>query len=159
MENKLLGAGTDAAGFCLQDADEKEVCLSDFKGKWVVLYFYPKDNTPGCTVEAMDFSKLKDDFEKENAVILGVSKDSCKSHQNFIDRMGLTIKLLSDPDSAVQKLYGVWKPKKLMGREFFGTIRTTFLVAPDGKISHSWFKVSAMGHAGKVLEKLKEIKQ
>lgn len=149
--------GQDAPGFCLPDADEQKRCLRDYRGKWVVLYFYPKDGTPGCTLEAMDFSRLKDRFESQNAVILGVSKDTCQSHQKFIDRRALTILLLSDPDAHVQKDYGVWRPKKMMGREFLGTVRSTFLVDPRGKVSKVWDGVRARGHAEAVLAALKQL--
>ena len=157
MTDDLLSAGTSAPDFCLQDAYEKETCLRDFTGKWVVLYFYPKDNTPGCSLEAMDFSRIKDEFEKENAVILGVSKDSCKSHQDFIDKKRLTIMLLSDMDAEVQKKYKIWKPKKFMGREFLGTVRSTFLIDPKGKISKTWLDVKVKGHAEEVLSEVKKL--
>lgn len=134
----------------MKDADGKNVCLKDYRGRWVVLYFYPKDLTPGCTLEALDFSTLKKDFEKKNAVILGVSKDSCESHQKFIDKKKLTIRLLSDPDSMIQKKFGVWRLKKFMCKEFTGTIRTTFLINPTGKIKKIWEKVKVRGHASEV---------
>ena len=158
MENTSISIGDSAPDFCIPDAYENKRCLSDFKGKWIVLYFYPKDNTPGCTLEAMDFSDLKEAFEKENAVILGISKDSCKSHQDFIDKKSLTITLLSDADSEAQKKYGVWKPKKLLGREFLGTVRSTFIINPEGKISKMWDKVSVSGHAVEVLNEIKKLK-
>ena len=144
--------GDKAPEFTLKDTHGKDVSLKDFKGKNVVLYFYPKDNSPGCTIEAIDFSKLKSEFEKANAVILGVSKDSCESHQKFVDKQGLTITLLSDPDHKVQDSYDVWKPLKFMGREYLGTQRSTFLIDKTGKIARSWEKVSAKGHAQEVLD-------
>ncbi len=149
--------GKEAPGFTLKDSSERDVSLGDFRGKNVVLYFYPKDNTPGCTMEAMDFSSLKDEFGKSGTVILGVSKDTCESHQKFIDSKGLTIVLLSDPDAMVQKLYGVWKPKKFMGREFLGTVRSTFLIDREGVMRHSWRGVKVKGHAKDVLEKARAI--
>ena len=106
------------------------------------------------TIEAIDFSKYKAQFKKANAVILGVSKDDCKSHQKFIDAQKLTITLLSDPETAVQKLYGVWGKKKFMGREYMGTLRTTFLIDPKGKIAKIWENVSVKGHAEDVLNAL-----
>jgi thioredoxin-dependent peroxiredoxin len=151
--------GIEAPGFCIKDAYENEVCLKDYTGKWVVLYFYPKDRTPGCTMEALDFSQLKADFEKEDAVILGVSSDSCQSHQDFIDKEKLTIRLLSDPDAKVQKNYGVWKPIKVLGKEFLGTARTTFIIGPDGKIAKTWQKVNPISHAKEVLDGLKNIRE
>ena len=155
MEEYILVEGVKAPEFNLQDAYGKEHRLSDYFGKWVVLYFYPKDNTPGCTLEAIDFSRLKNDFEKYNAVILGVSKDSCVSHQKFIDSKGLTITLLSDSDASIQKIYGVWKPKKFMGKEFLGTMRTTYLIDTKGDITKRWDKVNPLGHAKNVLEEIK----
>lgn len=98
-----MNQGDNAPDFTLKDANEKDVSLSDFKGKNVVLYFYPKDNTPGCTIEAIDFSALKQEFANNDTVVLGISKDTCSSHQKFIDKQGLTINLLSDPDASVQK--------------------------------------------------------
>ena len=149
--------GVEATGFCLQDAYEKQVCLKDYVGKWVVLYFYPKDNTPGCTLEAIDFSGLKEEFKSLDAVVLGVSRDSCESHQKFIDKKGLTITLLSDPEAEVQKSYGVWGSKKFMGKEIFGTKRTTYLLGPDQKIMRVWPKVTVKGHAREVLESIREL--
>lgn len=150
----MLKEGQKAPDFKLQDTNESDIKLSDFKGKWVVLYFYPKDNTPGCTIEAMEFSALKKDFKKLNATVLGVSKDSCASHQKFTEKKDLTINLLSDPESRIQKLYGVWQKKKFMGREFMGTVRTTFLINPQGDIENIWNNVKAKGHAQAVLEAL-----
>lgn len=152
----MVKEGNKAPAFSLKDNTEKIHKLSDYKGKWVVLYFYPKDNTPGCTLEAMDFSALKDKFKKKKAVILGVSKDSCESHQKFIDKKRLTITLLSDPDHKVQEKYGVWRPKKFMGREFLGTVRSTFLIDPNGKIQKIWDNVRTKGHAQAVLDALSE---
>ena len=150
----MFKQGETAPDFTLQDQDGKNVSLKDFKGKHVVLYFYPKDDTPGCTIEAIDFSKFKEQFKKANAVILGVSKDNCKSHQKFIDKQKLTITLLSDPETAVQKLYGVWGKKKFMGREYMGTLRTTLLIDPKGKIVKVWENVRVKDHAEDVLNAL-----
>lgn len=150
----MIKEGQKAPDFTLQDSVENNIKLSDLKGKWVVLYFYPKDMTPGCTIEAMEFSFHKKEFEKLNAIVLGVSKDSCASHQKFTEKKELTINLLSDPDSRIQKLYGVWKPKKFMGREFLGTVRTTFLISPDQTIKKIWNEVKAKGHAEAVLKEL-----
>lgn len=153
-----VSVGGTASGFTLKDASEKLVSFSDFNGKWVVLYFYPKDNTPGCTIEAMDFSALKKEFEAEGAVILGISRDSCKSHQRFIDSKGLTIILLSDPDAVVAKAYGVLRQKKFMGETFMGVARTTFLVGPDGVVANVWDDVNVLGHAKDVLSVLGRLK-
>lgn len=146
-----MNIGKKAPDFTLKDAVGTQISLTQFQGKFVVLYFYPKDNTPGCTLEAIDFSTLKSSFSKKKAVILGISRDTCASHQKFIDAHELTILLLSDPDAEVQKKYGVWRPKKFMGKEFLGTIRSTFLIDPEGKIIKIWDPVSVKGHAKDVL--------
>lgn len=153
----MLKEDQKAPDFTLPDTNENPVKLSDYKGKWIVLYFYPRDNTPGCTIEAIDFSAHKNEFEKLNTIVFGVSKDSCASHQKFTEKKDLTINLLSDEDSRIQKLYDVWKPKKMMGREFLGTVRTTFLINPDGNIKKIWNKVKSKGHAEAVLEYLKSL--
>jgi peroxiredoxin Q/BCP len=149
--------GDRAPKFSLKDAEEQVFSLDNFKGKYVVLYFYPKDNTSGCTLEALDFSRLQSEFKMKNAVVIGVSKDSCQSHRKFIDIHKLTVLLLSDSDSETQKKYGVWRPKRFMGREFLGTIRATFLIDPSGKIVHIWDSVSVKGHAEDVLDRLQKI--
>ena len=151
----MLKLNTKAPAFCLKDAKQKEHRLKDYLGKNVVMYFYPRDNTPGCTTEAIDFSKLKAKFKKLNTVILGISKDSCESHQKFIDKQGLTITLLSDPEHKVMEKYKVWRPKVFMGREFLGTVRSTYLVNEQGKVIKSWDNVSAFGHAQEVLDAIK----
>src|SRR4030067_231499 len=156
MDKSHLKVGQLAPDFCLPNQNEESVCLKDSRGKWVVLYFYPRDNTPGCTIEAMDFTKLKSKFENLNAVILGVSKDNCNSHQKFIAGKKLTITLLSDPEAEVQKKYGVWRPKKFMGREFLGTVGSTFLINPEGKIAKIWDAVKAKGHAQDVLQEISQ---
>ena len=152
----MLKLNQKAPYFTLKNSNEFNIKLSDFIGKWVVLYFYPKDNTPGCTLEALAFTQLKQDFALQNAVILGISKDSCASHQKFTEKQNLGIELLSDPDSEVQKKYGAWRPKKFMGREFMGTVRSTVLINPKGKIIKTWVNVKAKGHAEIVLEELKK---
>jgi thioredoxin-dependent peroxiredoxin len=152
----MIKLNDKAPSFTLKNSDEFNIKLSDFVGKWVVLYFYPRDNTPGCTLEALDFTRLKKDFALQNAVVLGISKDSCASHKKFTSKKDLTVELLSDPDSEVQKLYGVWRPKKMMGREFMGTVRSTVLIGPQGRIIRIWDKVKAKGHAEEVLEELKQ---
>ncbi|MDN5354583.1 MAG: thioredoxin-dependent peroxiredoxin [Candidatus Cloacimonadota bacterium] len=145
-----------APEFTLQNQDGEEVKLSDFKGKWLVLYFYPKDNTPGCTLEAKDFTCLVDEFQKLGVQVVGVSKDSVKSHVNFISKQELNLELLSDPDTKVMQKYGVWQPKKMFGKEVMGPVRSTFIIDPQGKIYKAMYKVKAQGHADKVLEILKE---
>jgi len=146
-----------APAFCLKNQDEKEICLSDYKGKWLVFYFYPKDNTPGCTIEAIDFTALKADLENKNTVILGVSADSCQSHRNFIEKQDLGITLLSDPEKDAMQKYGVWRLKKNYGKEYMGVVRSTFLINPEGKIAKAWYNVKAKGHAEKVAQAVKEL--
>ncbi len=131
----------------MQGDDGREVSLSDHKGKKVILYFYPKDNTPGCTTEAKEFRDNVKEFERENAVILGVSKDSVKSHQQFKQKYALPFTLLSDPEGKVLDLYGVWKKKSLYGRTFLGTERTTFLINEEGVVEKVYRKVKAKAHA------------
>jgi len=144
--------------FCLQNQNGKNVCLKDFLGKWVVVYFYPKDNTTGCTIEAIDFSGKIKEFEKLNAKILGISADSKESHCNFIEKQNLKIELLSDTEKKVIKQFGAWGKKKLYGKEYEGIIRSTFLINPDGKIAKEWKSVRVEGHVEEVLEKIKELK-
>lgn len=153
----MLKEGEKAPLFSLPDQYGKKVSLQDFLGKRVVLYFYPKDSTPGCTIEALDFTKLKGEFDKLNTVVIGISKDSCESHMKFVEKKDLSLVLLSDPDKEVNKLYDVWKPKKFMGKEFLGTQRSTFLISPKGKVEKVWYNVSALGHAKEVLDCLKSL--
>jgi peroxiredoxin Q/BCP len=143
----LVNEEEEAPDFTLQADDEREVSLSDYRGKRIVLYFYPKDGTPGCTREATEFRDLMKEFEKEDIVILGVSKDSVKSHQKFKQKHDLPFTLLSDPEGKVLDLYGVWKKKSLYGRTFMGTERTTFLIDEKGVITKIYRKVKAKGHA------------
>ncbi len=154
----MLKIGDKAPEFCLPNQDEVEVCLRDLSGKWVVLYFYPKDNTPGCTTEACDFTNLLPEFEGLDAVVLGVSPDSPKKHRNFIEKKSLKITLLSDEEKEVCQKYGVWQLKKMCGREYMGVVRSTFLISPEGTIEAIWEKVRVKGHVEAVKEKLKEIR-
>ena len=151
-------AGDKAPAFTLLNQDEKEVKLADFKGKWVVLYFYPKDNTSGCTIEAIDFTESNPDFEGMDAVVLGVSPDSCKSHRGFIEMQNLGITLLADTEKTVLEAYDAWREKKNYGRTYMGVVRSTYLIDPDGKIAHVWDNVRAKGHAEKVKAKLAELR-
>jgi peroxiredoxin Q/BCP len=142
--------GKKAPSFCLPDAQRTRICLESFKGKWVVLYFYPRDNTPGCTLEAMQFNASLEKFADIGAQVIGVSADSPESHRKFAQKHDLSILLLSDEDHTVLKAYDAWKPKTMYGREFFGTQRDTFLIDPDGMIVAVWRKVSPKGHAEEV---------
>ncbi|NPA82005.1 MAG: thioredoxin-dependent thiol peroxidase [Epsilonproteobacteria bacterium] len=154
----MIEVGEMAPDFCLPNQDENEICLRDLRGKWVVLYFYPKDNTPGCTAEAIDFTENLPEFEELDAVVLGVSPDSPKKHRNFIEKKGLKITLLSDENKEVLEKYGVWQLKKMCGREYMGVVRTTYLIDPEGKVAARWDKVRVKGHVEKVKEKLKELR-
>lgn len=140
--------------FTLRNASGEDVTLSDFRGKWVILYFYPKDNTSGCTQEAVDFSSLMPSFSERDAVIIGVSPDKQQSHVNFISKHDLKVELLSDPDHSVLEMYGVWQKKKLYGKEYYGVVRTTFLIDKEGIIRRKWDKVKVKGHADDVYQSL-----
>jgi thioredoxin-dependent peroxiredoxin len=152
----MLEVGKTAPAFTLQDSDGKPVSLKDFKGQQVVVYFYPKDNTPGCTQEALDFNAMLKKFEKVDAVILGVSKDSIESHCKFRNKHSLKLTLLSDPEGAMIEKYGAWGEKNNYGKKYMGIIRSTVVVGADGKIKAVFPKVKVAGHAEKVLEALKE---
>lgn len=153
----IPGVGDPAPPFQLTDQEERLISLEMFSGKWLILYFYPKDNTPGCTLEATDFSCLKSDFEKMNAEVVGVSGDSAKTHRHFIAVKELTLTLLSDPEHITIQHYGAWRLKKNYGKEYYGVQRSTFLIDPNGKIAYAWPNVQAKGHALAVKEKLKEL--
>jgi peroxiredoxin Q/BCP len=150
----MLKIGQKAPDFTLKSDTGADVSLKDFKGKRVVLYFYPKASTPGCTVEACEFRDLRPQFEKEKTVVLGVSADPEKALVSFKRKQALNFTLLSDPTRKMIKAYGVWRMKKFMGRSFKGIVRSTFLIAPDGKIEEIWDPVSAKGHASEVFEKV-----
>ena len=136
-------------------SDDSTATLADYAGKWLVLYFYPKDSTPGCTVEGNDFNALLPAFRKLGAAILGVSRDSLKSHENFCRKQGFDFPLVSDPDETLCKAFGVIQPKKLYGREFIGVERSTFLIDPAGRVVEAWRPVKVPGHAQAVLDALK----
>jgi peroxiredoxin Q/BCP len=148
--------GKNAPSFCLPDAQRTSICLESFKGKWVVLYFYPRDNTPGCTIEAVQFNASLEKFKDIGAQVIGVSADSPESHRKFAQKNDLSILLLSDEEHTVLKAYDAWKPKTMYGKEFFGTQRDTFLIDPDGVIVAVWRKVSPRGHADDVKKVLLE---
>jgi len=143
----VVNEGERAPDFTLKADDGREVSLGDYRGKNVVLYFYPKDGTPGCTKEAIEFRDMTKEFEKEAAVIIGVSKDSVRSHQKFKRKHELPFTLLSDPEGKVLDLYDVWKKKSLYGRTFMGIERTTFLIDEKGIVQKVYRKVKVKGHA------------
>ena len=152
-----LKIGDKAPNFCLPDKDNKKICLNNYEDKYVVVYFYPADNTPGCTTEAIGFTDILPEFQKLDAIILGVSPDSPKSHAKFIEKKNLKVTLLSDEKKEVLKKYGVWGPKKFRGKSYIGVTRSTFLVDPQGKIAYIWPKVSVNGHAEEVKNILTEL--
>jgi thioredoxin-dependent peroxiredoxin len=137
--------------------DGGKIALADCVGRPFVLYFYPKDDTPGCTREAQDFSALLTDFEAQGAGVLGVSKDNASKHQKFSEKYDLTVPLASDTDGAAMEAFGVWVEKQLYGRRYMGIDRSTFLFAPDGTLFRSWRRVKVPGHAVDVLESVKEL--
>ena len=149
-----LKVGQKAPSFTLPDANGKKASLSDFKGKKVVLYFYPKDDTPGCTKEACSFRDGIDEIRDSGAVVLGISADSVDSHKRFSEKFDLNFPLLSDVDKKVVTAYGVWKEKSLYGRSFMGIERTTFIIGGDGKIAEIFPKVKVDSHFENVLSEL-----
>lgn len=162
----MLEIGDIAPSFSLLNQSDEEVSLKDFAGEWLVLYFYPKDDTPGCTKEACDFTDELDDFVSLGSTVIGVSADSTDSHRKFIKKYRIGIVLLSDPEKIAHKAYGAWGIKKNYGREYEGTIRSTFIIAPDGAIAASWSNVRVRSkrksgevtHASIVREKLIELR-
>ena len=161
----MIEVNEKAPDFKLLNQDDDEVCLSDFAGEWLVLYFYPKDDTPGCTKEACDFTDGLADFAGINAKVIGISKDSTESHRKFIAKYNLGLPLLSDPEVAVHKAYGAWGMKKNYGKEYEGVIRSTFIISPEGLVAAKWHKVKVrvkrksgeVKHADVVREKLLEL--
>jgi peroxiredoxin Q/BCP len=154
-----IETGAEAPGFCLPNQNGDKVCLENLRGRWVVLYFYPKDNTKGCTLEAIDFTRNKNRIEGMEATVLGVSPDSVKRHQGFCNKHSLTITLLSDPEHDVLEAYGVWQLKRMYGKEYQGVVRSTFLIDPEGRIAHIWTRVKVADHVDAVIAKLAELQE
>ena len=154
----MIEVGKPAPAFTLQNQDGEEVSLADLRGRWVVLYFYPKDDTPGCTKEACEFTAGIAEFEKLDAVILGCSPDDAASHRKFIAKYDLRVQLLSDPAHTAMEAYGAWGEKVLYGRKSVGVIRSTALIDPAGNVAHHWKKVRAAGHAGHVAARLEALR-
>ncbi len=165
----MLEIGQQAPDFCAKNQDDIEICSRDLKGKWIVLYFYPKDLTPGCTTQACDFTEAEAQFDNLDAIILGVSPDDTVKHRKFIEKKELSITLLSDESKKMCEDYGVWQLKKFMGKEYMGVVRTTFIINPDGNIAAIWPKVNVRKkktvkgekieilHVDEVKEKLQEL--
>ena len=156
--NKTLEIGNKAPNFNLPNQNGNSIRLDDFAGRWLVAYFYPRDDTPGCTVEAKEFTELKKMFEANGATILGVSPDNEAKHCKFIDKHGLKIDLLADSEKSMLSDYGVWQEKSMYGKTYMGVVRTTYLIDPDGNIAGAWTKVKAKGHADAVLKRLIDIR-
>lgn len=154
----MLKNGDKAPLFSAPISENQQLSLSDLKGKYVVLYFYPKDNTPGCTVEAQGFESLYDEFKKLSVEIVGVSKDSLKSHSNFCTKYGLRFKLISDKEGEICQKYHVWVEKSMFGKKYMGIKRSTFLINPEGIIEYIWHSVSVKGHGQEVMKKIQELK-
>ncbi len=150
----MLKVGDPAPEFTAETDGGGTVALKDLRGKKVVLYFYPKDNTPGCTLEACAFRDAAAEFSAKGAVVLGVSPDSVKSHDKFKARFALPFRLLSDPDHALARAYGVWREKSLFGRKYMGIVRSTFVIDAAGKVAEVHEKVKVKGHAAAVLANL-----
>jgi len=154
-EPRLPQIGEEAPDFSLPSTEGRDIALADYRGKQsVVLYFYPRDDTPGCTAEACSFRDLRNMFQEHGAEILGVSTDTVRSHKKFQAKYGLTFPLLADVDHAVAERYGVWQQRKFMGREYMGVARTTFVIGRDGTIKAVFPKVKVEGHADAVLKAL-----
>ncbi|MCK9492452.1 MAG: thioredoxin-dependent thiol peroxidase [Sulfurimonas sp.] len=155
----MLKINDKAPEFCLPNQDDIEICLRDLKGKWIVLYFYPKDNTPGCTTEACEFTEAAPDFSELDAIIIGVSADSTQKHRNFIEKKDLGITLLSDEETTMMQEYGVWQQKKNFGKEYMGIVRTTFIIDPEGIVKTVFEKVRVKDHVAKVKEELQSLQK
>lgn len=153
----LLKTGEQAPVFSLPDADMETVNLADYKGKHVVLFFYPKAGTPCCTLEATDFSDHEADFGRENCVLFGISRDDCLKHAEFRDKEGIGVELLSDEEGEVCRQYGVWQAKEVDGHKKYGIVRSTFVIDKDGVVRHALYNVNYRGHALEVLRLVKEM--
>lgn len=152
----MLSVGNKAPNFSLVANDGKKYSLKDFKGKKVVLYFYPKDDTSGCTAEACSFKDNLSDIKKKGAVVLGVSPDGLKSHEKFVSKYDLNFPVLSDESKKMLTEYGVWQEKSMYGRKYMGVVRTTYVIDENGKISHIFPKVKVDGHTEEILKALSE---
>ena len=155
VKYKKIEVGKIAPGFTLSDQDGKERSLADYHGRWVLLYFYPKDDTPGCTKEACSIRDSFPDFSKLKAEVIGISVDSVASHKKFVKKYNLPFTLLADIEKKVVELYGVWAKKKFMGREYEGTLRSSFLIDPNGKVAQIYEEVKPEMHADEVLKDLR----
>ncbi len=153
----MLKKGETAPNFSLQNTEGKPVSLDDYKGKWVIIYFYPKDNTPSCTLQALEFSNLYDEFQKLNIDIIGINGDSIEDHQKFKNKHNLKMILLSDPSKETLSAYKVWGEKQFMGKTYEGLTRSTFIINPEGCIEEAMYNVKAKDHGSRVLRNIKQI--
>ena len=153
-ERFMLEKGSLAPNFVLKNADGNEVSLSDFSGRRVVVYFYPKDSTPGCTRQACAFAAAYEGFKSKDTVVIGISKDSIASHKKFAEKYSLPFILLSDPELEAIKAYGVWQEKKMYGKTSFGVVRSSFIISPDGRVEEAMYKVSPDTNPAEILEKI-----
>lgn len=159
MPVKTASLGKKVPAFSLPATGEQEISLADLKGKYVVLYFYPKDSTPGCTREGQDYRDNKAKFSRQQAMILGVSRDSIKAHENFKAKQDFNFELLSDKEEVLCSIFDVIKEKTLYGKKHMGIERSTFIIDPDGVLKHEWRKVKVDGHVDEVLTVLKQIRK
>ena len=156
--NKELTIGDKVPEFAIPNQKGEIIKLKNLIGKWSVIYFYPRDDTPGCTIEAKEFTELSSKFEENGASIYGVSPDTEAKHCKFIEKHNLKVELLADTESTMLADYGVWQEKSMYGKTYMGVVRTTYLINPDGNVAEAWTKVKAKGHAEIVLERLVELK-
>nr|VFK27851.1 MAG: peroxiredoxin Q/BCP [Candidatus Kentron sp. MB]VFK31812.1 MAG: peroxiredoxin Q/BCP [Candidatus Kentron sp. MB]VFK75580.1 MAG: peroxiredoxin Q/BCP [Candidatus Kentron sp. MB] len=159
MEKQPIQVGQQAPRFTLPDDEAQPVSLDELLGKWIVLYFYPRDDTPGCITEACEFTDSLTQFEALNAVVLGCSPDDAECHRTFIRKHQLKIKLLSDPEHRVMETYGAWGEKNMYGRKSLGVIRSTVLIDPKGNIAYHWRRVRAANHAASVQKRLETLQR
>jgi thioredoxin-dependent peroxiredoxin len=153
----MLQAGVHAPDFTLPDADMEMIKLSNLKGKNVILYFYPKDDTPGCTLEAIEFSDLEEEFARLTTVVLGISRDDCMSHADFRDKHGLAVRLLADVEGRVCEKYGVWQEKEKDGVRKMGIVRSTFIIDKTSTVRHALYGITAKGHAAETLQLIRDL--
>ncbi len=153
----MIKVDDKAPEFCLKNQDDIEICMRDLKGKWIILYFYPRDNTPGCTTQACEFTQEVNYFSDLDAIIIGVSADTTKKHRNFIQKHNLGITLLSDESTQMMQEYGVWQMKKNYGKEYMGIVRSTFIINPEGIIKAIFEKVRVKEHIIKVKNTLEKL--
>ena len=153
----MIQIGQEAPTFCALNQDDIEISSRDIKGHWLVLYFYPKDLTPGCTTQACDFTQEKNSFDNMDTIIFGVSPDDSAKHRKFIEKKSLDLTLLADTDKKICEDYGVWRLKKFMGKEYMGVVRSTFIINPDNIIVAFWENVKVKNHIEEVKTKLKQL--